>query len=142
MAELFLEFFTEEMPASLQSNARENLLRLIKDSFEKNDIVYKLANSYSTPNRLVIYFDGIPKQIKQKAVKIKGPRVGAHESALGGFIKSNNIDKKDIKEENTDKGKFYFASIKPKVIKSDFIFPVLQGKNNQHNSYSYTKNKK
>ena len=50
MSELFLEFFTEEMSSGLQSNIRENLLSLFKENLEKNDIPYKSANSYSTPN--------------------------------------------------------------------------------------------
>ena len=71
MSELFLEFFTEEMPSGLQSNIRENLLSLFKENLEKNDIPYKSANTYSTPNRLVIYIEGIPKKIKQKGLEKK-----------------------------------------------------------------------
>ena len=116
MSELFLEFFTEEMPSGLQSNIRENLLSLFKENLEKNDIPYKSANSYSTPNRLVIYIEGIPKKIKQKGMKIKGPNLNSPSKALEGFLRSNNIEKKDLTEEENEKGKFYFAFIKPKTI--------------------------
>ena len=116
MSEFFLEFFTEEMPAGLQKNARENLLNLFKENFEKNNITFRSGTSYSTPNRLVIYFDGIPKKIKKKGVKIKGPNLSAPAQALEGFLRSNNLQKKDVTKEENEKGKFYFAFIKPKTI--------------------------
>ena len=116
MSEFFLELFSEEMPTILQKKARENILKLFKDNFEKNNIIYKSGISYSTPNRLVFLFEGIPIKIHEKALKIKGPRIDAPKQALEGFIKSNNLDKKNVTEENTDKGKFYFALIKPKTI--------------------------
>ena len=100
----------------LQKNARENILKLFKDNFEKNNIIYKSGISYSTPNRLVFLFEGIPIKIHEKALKIKGPRTDSPRQALEGFIKSNNLDQKNVTEENTDKGKFYFASIKSKTI--------------------------
>ena len=114
MPELFLEFFSEEMPANLQKNARKNLLNLFKENFEKNNITYKENLSFSTPNRLVLYFNGIPKEINQKAFEIKGPKIEAPKEALEGFIKSNNLLKKDIKIKENDKGKFYFGNVKSK----------------------------
>ena len=64
----------------------------------------------------IIFFDQIPEKIVQKAIKIRGPRIDAPENALKGFLKSNNLDKSDVTQENTDKGKFYFANIKPKTV--------------------------
>ena len=60
--------------------------------------------------------DGIPEKIEQKKKIIKGPKVGVPEIALDGFIKSNNLNKKDIYKKKIEKGEFYFAEIKPKVI--------------------------
>ena len=116
MSQFFLELFSEEMPVALQKNARENILKLFKDNFEKNNIIYKSGTSYSTPNRLVFLFEGMPIKIYEKASKIKGPRTDAPKQALEGFIKSNNLNAKNVTQENTDKGRFYFASIKPKTI--------------------------
>ena len=116
MSQFFLELFSEEIPAALQKNARENILKLFKDNFEKNNIIYKSGVSYSTPNRLVFLFEGMPIKIYEKALKIKGPRTDAPKQALEGFIKSNNLDQKNVTEENTDKGKFYFALTKAKTV--------------------------
>ena len=125
MPELFLEFFSEEMPANLQKNARKNLLNLFKENFEKNNITYKENLSFSTPNRLVLYFNGIPKEINQKAFEIKGPKIEAPKEALEGFIKSNNLLKKDIKIKENDKGKFYFGNVKSKKINVSKQFSVI-----------------
>ena len=48
MSQFFLELFSEEMPVALQKNARENILKLFKDNFEKNNIIYKSGVSYSS----------------------------------------------------------------------------------------------
>jgi len=56
MSEFFLELFTEEIPASLQSAARENLLSSFTEFLDKENIDYKNNGKvFSTPNRLVIY---------------------------------------------------------------------------------------
>ena len=95
MSEFFLELFSEEMPTNLQSSARENLLINFKTFFEKENIEYKNdVKVISTPNRLVIYFKNVNKEIIQKSEEIRGPSTNAPEKAIFGFIKSNNIEKK------------------------------------------------
>ena len=116
MSEFFLELFSEEIPSGLQRNARVEILRLFNESFNKNDIKFKNGYSYSTPNRLVFFFDGLQEKIEQKHTTIKGPKIEAPPIALEGFLKSNNLNRGDIFEKNTEKGKFYFAKIKPKII--------------------------
>ena len=56
MSELFLELFSEEIPSELQKNAREGILKLFTENFDKLDINYKSKKSYSTPKRLVFFF--------------------------------------------------------------------------------------
>ena len=131
MSEFFLELFSEEIPAVLQKNLREKLLEDFKNFFEKKKIKSKKSFSLSTPNRLVIVFEGLDKQIKIKSEEIKGPKINAPEQALEGFIRSNKIEKKDLYENNTEKGKFYFYKTKPKTLKTqelliEFIPKILQ----------------
>ena len=60
MSEFFLELFTEEIPANLQSTARENLKTSLIAFLDKENIKYKNdVRALSTPNRLVIYFKNI-----------------------------------------------------------------------------------
>ena len=63
MSEFFLELFSEEIPANLQSNARNVFLQNFKDFFIKKNINFKRNFSFSTPNRLIIFFDGVDKEV-------------------------------------------------------------------------------
>ena len=117
MSEFFLELFSEEIPANLQKNARENLLQNFKDFFEKKNISFSKNLSFSTPNRLLILFEGIKPEIKQKEEEIRGPKIDAPEKALDGFLRSNNFQKKDLYQKENDKGTFYFVKKPPKTIK-------------------------
>jgi len=108
MSDFFLELFSEEIPASLQRNSRKVLLESFQKLFEENKISFKKSSSFSTPNRLIILFKGLSKEITQKAEEIKGPNVNAPEKAIEGFLRSNKIDKKDLFKKMIEKGEFYF----------------------------------
>ena len=114
MSEFFLELFSEEIPSSLQKNLRGDLLESFKKLFEEKFIPFKKSSSYSTPNRLIIVFEGLPKRLVLKSEDIKGPNVNAPEIALEGFMRSNNISKKDLFKNKTEKGDFYFFKTKSK----------------------------
>ncbi len=116
MSEFFLELFSEEIPSSLQKNVRENLLNNFAKSFSEKHIPFKKSSSYSTPNRLVILFEGMQNKINVRSKEIKGPNINAPEMALEGFLRSNNIDKKDLFKKKIDKGEFYFFKKKTKKL--------------------------
>jgi len=123
VSELFLELFSEEVPAKLQIKAREQLKEIFKKFFEENSV--KLKNEpkvFSTPNRIAIKIENLPKDILYKASEKKGPSTLAPEKALEGFLKSNNLSKNKIYKKKTDKGEFYFYKIPKKKIKlSDLL---------------------
>ena len=131
MSEFFLELFSEEIPSSLQKGLRENLLDSFNKLFAEKSISFKKKLSYSTPNRLVIVFEGLQKKIVLKAEEIKGPNINAPEMALEGFMRSNNIIKKDFFKKKTDKGEFYFFKTKSQILNThdlleEFVPLVLQ----------------
>jgi glycyl-tRNA synthetase beta chain len=108
MSEFFLELFSEEIPAGLQQNARNILLENFQKLFHEKKISFKKSSSFSTPNRLIILFEGLSNEIIQKAEEIKGPNVNAPEKAIEGFLRSNQIDKNDLLKKKIEKGEFYF----------------------------------
>ncbi len=115
MSEFFLELFSEEIPANLQSNARKELKEIFQKFLDENDIIINSkVKSFSTPNRLVIYIDKIPKEIEKKSLEIRGPSVNAPDMALQGFLKSNRINKSQVYKKTTEKGEFFFFK-KPSV---------------------------
>jgi len=117
MAEFFLELFSEEIPAGLQKNLRERLLEEFENFFLEKSIKSKNSFALSTPNRLIIVFEGLDKEIKILPEEIKGPKIGAQEQALEGFLRSNKVDKKDLFKRKTEKGEFYFYKTKSKKLK-------------------------
>ena len=95
MSEFFIELFSEEIPVNLQKNTREVLLQNFQNFFERENIsFFGKSFSFSTPNRLLILFDRVNKEVVQKAEEIRGPNINAPNAALEGFLRSNRIEKK------------------------------------------------
>jgi len=116
MSEFLLELFSEEIPASLQQNSRIALLERFQKLFQEKQILFKKSSSFSTPNRLIVLFEGLSKEIIQKTEEIKGPNVNAPEKAIEGFLRSNQIDKDDLFKKKIEKGEFYFFKKSSKKI--------------------------
>ena len=74
MSEFFLELFSEEIPAGLQINLREKLLKEFQKFFLEKSVKSKKNFSLSTPNRLIIVFEGLDKQIETFSEEIKAER--------------------------------------------------------------------
>ena len=131
MAEFFLELFSEEIPAKLQRNLREKMLEEFQNFFSSKSINSKKNFSLSTPNRMIIVFEGLDKQIKISSEEIRGPKTNAPEQALEGFLRSNRIDEKDLFKRSTEKGEFYFFKSKAKTLNTqelltEFIPKLLE----------------
>ncbi len=118
MAEFFLELFSEEIPPNLQKNAREFFLENFQKLFEEKHLKFKKSGTYSTPNRLIVLFEGLDKEIKEKSEEIRGPNVNAPEKALEGFLRSNKITENEIYKKKNEKGEFYFFKKPEKIIKT------------------------
>ncbi len=140
MADFFLELFSEEIPAGLQKNLREKLLNEFQKFFLESSLKYKKNFSLSTPNRLIIVFEGLDSEIKILSKEIKGPSTNAPEQALEGFIRSNKLEKKDLLKKEYEKGEFYFYNTKPKTIKTqDLLVNFIP---NLLNNYQWKKSMK
>ena len=116
MSEFLLELFSEEIPASLQRNSRKALLDSFHKLFAEKQILFKKSSSFTTPNRLIILFEGLSKEIIQKAEEIKGPNINAPKKAVEGFLRSNQIEENDLFKKTIEKGEFYFFKRSSKKI--------------------------
>ncbi len=132
MAEFFLELFSEEIPANSQQNFREKLLEDFRKYFTYKSIKSKKSFSLSTPNRVIIVFEGLQKKIKVGSEEIKGPKTSAPVKAIEGFLRSNKIDQKQLIKRHTEKGEFYFFKTTSKTLNiSDLLkdlIPKLLGR--------------
>jgi glycyl-tRNA synthetase beta chain len=110
MAELLLEFFSEEIPARMQTRAREDLARLLGKALGEAGLEYKEIKTFATPRRLVAVVDGLPTRSPEVREERKGPRVDAPDAAIKGFLKSAGLASVDQAEKREDKkGAFYVA---------------------------------
>ncbi len=116
MSEFFLELFSEEIPSNLQNNSRQFLLDNLKRLFEEKSVLFKKSSAYSTPNRIIIVFDGLLKEVIHKPQEVKGPNVNAPEKAIEGFLRSNEISKENLFKKKIEKGEFYFFKKAPKKL--------------------------
>ena len=112
----FLEIYSEEIPYLLQSSARNQLIKIAENNFKDNIISFKTLECLSTPKRLVLLAEEMFTNIILPSKVIKGPRVGCNDEALAGFMKSQSINKEDLIEEDTEKGRFYFYKSKKKDV--------------------------
>ncbi len=108
MSEFFLELFSEEIPAGLQKNLREKIFEDFKNLFDEKSIKSKKSFCLSSPNRVVIVFEGLDKQIQIKPEEIRGPKTSAPDQAIEGFLRSNKIKKKDLYKKKHKKTNFIF----------------------------------
>ena len=140
MSQFFLELFSEEIPVGLQINLRDKILVEFQNFFSKNSIYSKKNFSLSSPNRLVVVFEGLNKQIQIKSEELKGPNTISPDQAIEGFMRSNQIERKDLYKKKTEKGEFYFFKTKSKTLKThdlltEFIPKIL-------NNYQWKKSMK
>jgi glycyl-tRNA synthetase beta chain len=113
MAELLLELFSEEIPARMQTRAAEDLERLIGDKLKEAGLTFDTVRSFATPRRLAAVVDGLPARSPDVSEEKKGPREGAPDAAVQGFLKSAGLKSLDQAEIRADKkGDFYVATIK------------------------------
>ena len=89
MAELLLELFSEEIPARMQARAAQDLRRLATDALKAAGLEFDTAESYVTPRRLALVVDGLPLAQPDRREEKRGPRVGAPDKAIQGFLRAN-----------------------------------------------------
>ncbi|MCW1843196.1 glycine--tRNA ligase subunit beta [Prosthecomicrobium hirschii] len=111
MPDLLLELFSEEIPARMQRKAAEDLRKAITDGLVAAGLIYEGAKAYATPRRLALQVTGVPARSPDQTEEKKGPRVGAPEAALQGFLKAAGLASIDEAEIVADakKGEFYVA---------------------------------
>jgi glycyl-tRNA synthetase beta chain len=116
MPDLLLEFFSEEIPARMQPRAADDLKKLVTDRLVEAGLVYEGAKAFATPRRLALAVHGVPVKQPDLKEEKKGPRVGAPEQAIAGFLKSaglSSLDQAKI-EKDPKKGEFYVAVVEKK----------------------------
>ena len=113
MPDLLLELFSEEIPARMQAKAADDLRRLVTEKLVAEGLVYEGAKAFVTPRRLALTVHGVPARQPDLKDERKGPKVGAPDAAVQGFLKAAGLASLDqaIIQKDPKKGDFYVALI-------------------------------
>ena len=121
MAELFLELFSEEIPARMQARAADDLSRLLTEALAA--LTPMQTQIFYGPRRLAFVAavaDGTP----ETKISERGPRANAPEQALAGFLRKHNASRGDVRQDGD-----YFVLEKnlPAVSAAALIAAVMPG---------------
>jgi glycyl-tRNA synthetase beta chain len=112
MPDLLLEFLSEEIPARMQARAADDLKKMVTDRLMAAGLTYEGAKAFVTPRRLALSVHGVPARQPDIKEEKKGPRIGAPENAITGFLKSAGLKSiGEAKVQPDKKGDFYLAVI-------------------------------
>lgn len=114
MPDLLIELFSEEIPARMQTRAAEDLKKLVTDGLVEAGLTYAGAAALSTPRRLTLAVEGLLAQSPDTREERKGPKVGAPDKAIEGFLRGAGVTRDQLEERDTPKGAVYFATIEKK----------------------------
>ena len=110
MPDLLLEFFSEEIPARMQARAADDLKKMVTDRLVAAGLTYEGAKAFATPRRLALTVQGVPSRAPDLKEERKGPKVGAPEQAIAGFLRAAGLTSIDQATVQADKkGDFYVA---------------------------------
>ncbi|MBR0944856.1 MULTISPECIES: glycine--tRNA ligase subunit beta [Bradyrhizobium] len=127
MPDLLLELFSEEIPARMQAKAADDLRRMVTDKLVAEGLVYEGAKAFATPRRLALTVHGIPARQPDLKTERRGPKMGAPDAAVQGFLKATGLNSLDeAKIQRDPKGDFYIALIeKPGRNAIDVLAEIL-----------------
>ena len=127
MADLLIELFSEEIPAGLQAPAAENLKKLLTNGMVEAGLTYANASAFHTARRLTLVVEGLLDASPTVQEERKGPKVGAPEQAIDGFLRGAGLSMDDLEVRDDKKGQVYFAKItKPGRPAAEIVAEVLE----------------
>ena len=130
MPDLLLELFSEEIPARMQRRAAEDLKSLVTNALVERGCLYEGAQAFATPRRLALHIIGLPAHQPDVKEEKKGPRVGAPQQAIDGFLKGAGLTDLSQATIQSDpkKGDFYIAIVESKGRPTpDVIAEIIPG---------------
>ena len=121
MPDLLIELFSEEIPARMQAKAAADLQKLVTDGLVDAGMTYAGAAAFHTPRRLTLSINGLSGESPDTREERKGPKVGAPDQAIDGFLRGAGVAREDLDVRDDKKGQVYFAVIAKKGRKADAI---------------------
>ncbi len=107
MPELLIELFSEEIPARMQAQAARDFERMARETLAEAGLLPEGLKTFAGPRRLTLAADGLLAAQGDRTEERKGPRVGAPEQAVEGFLRSTGL----TRDQLTERDGTYFAVI-------------------------------
>jgi len=96
MPELFLELFSEEIPARMQARAADDLARLTTEALAP--LSPTAIRTFFGPRRIALAAE-VAAQVTAGSSTERGPRASAPEQALAGFLRKHNASREQLRQE-------------------------------------------
>jgi glycyl-tRNA synthetase beta chain len=111
----------------MQTRAGEDLKKRITDGLVEAGLTYAGAAALTTPRRLTLAVEGLLAESPTIREERKGPKVGAPDKAIEGFLRGAGLTRDQLEERETPKGAVYFATIeKPGRPAVEIVSEVLE----------------
>jgi glycyl-tRNA synthetase beta chain len=111
MPDLLIELFSEEIPARMQARAAEDLRARLTEALVEAGLTYAGAAAFATPRRLTLTVQGLLATSPTIREERKGPRLGAPETAIKGFLRGAGVTRDDLEIRDEKKGQVYVATL-------------------------------
>lgn len=121
MAEFLLEIFSEEIPARMQLRAVEDLKKILGDDLNNRGLSFSHIATYVTPRRFVAVVSDLIEATMGTREERRGPKVGAPENAVQGFLKSAGVTLEKCEQRDG----YYYAQIETKPQQTYDILPEI-----------------
>lgn len=118
MPQLFLEIFSEEIPARMQQGAARDLERMVSDRLKAAGLTWEALNVFAGPRRLTLVIDGLPVAAEDRNEEVKGPKTSAPAQALEGFLRKTGLTQDQLVERDG----VWFAEISSKGRQTTEVF--------------------
>ncbi len=121
MPELFIELFSEEIPARMQARGAEDLARLVAEALAP--LSPAGARGFAGPRRIALAIE-VAAGVAESRSSERGPRRNAPEQALAGFLRKHGAAREDLREE----GDFWVLDrVVPGAEAASLVAAVLPG---------------
>ena len=130
MPELLIELLSEEIPARMQARAEADLLKAIGEGVNGAGLSYDAGFAWSGPRRLGVCLQGLAARSDDVREERKGPKLGAPDKAIEGFLRGAGLASIDEAEIRSDpkKGEYYVAVVEtPGRAAEDIIAELVPG---------------
>lgn len=132
MSELLFEIGTEELPASFQKPALNQLQENFISEVKALNLTHGAVRCMGTPRRLALLVEDLAERQPDRRVELLGPSKQAGFDADGnpskaamGFARSKGADVEDLQVVDTDKGEYLMLVQETKGVAASELLPEL-----------------